>query len=50
MQQPSPVDPACKDLDVYSDIVIDPQPLGLSGPMAQDPDEKRNTRQRLDTF
>ena len=35
MQRPSPVDPARQDLGIYSDMVMVPQPLGLSGPMEQ---------------
>ena len=35
MQCPSPVDPARQDLGIFSDIVMAPQPVGLSGPMAQ---------------
>ena len=35
MQPPSPVDPARQDLGKNSDTVTAPQPLGLSGPMAQ---------------
>ena len=35
MQRPSPVDLARQDLGTYSDIAMAPQPLGLSGPMAQ---------------
>ena len=34
MRCPSPVDPARQDLGIYSDMVMAPQPLGLSGPMA----------------
>ena len=33
MRLPSPVDPARQDLGIFSDIVMAPQPLGLSGPM-----------------
>ena len=36
MQRPSPVDPARQDLGKYSDVVTAHQPLGPSGPMAQD--------------
>ena len=35
MQRPSPVVPARQDLGTYLDIVVAPQPLGPSGPMAQ---------------
>ena len=35
MQRPSPMVPTRQDLGTYLDIVTAPQPLGLSGPMAQ---------------
>ena len=35
MRRPSPVDLARQDLGISSDIAMAPQPLGLSGPMAQ---------------
>ena len=35
MQRSSPVDPARQDRGMYSDIAMAPQPLGLSGPVAQ---------------
>ena len=35
MQRQSPVDPARQDLGIYSDTAMAPQPLGLSGLMAQ---------------
>ena len=35
MQRPSPVAPARQDLGTHSNMVTAPQPLGLSGPMAQ---------------
>ena len=36
IQRPSPVDPAQQDLGKNSDMAMAPQPMGLSGPMAQD--------------
>ena len=35
MQRLAPAAPTRQDLEIYSDIVTAPQPLGLSGPMAQ---------------
>ena len=35
MRRPSPVVPARQDLGTYSDMVMAPQPLGPSGPMAR---------------
>ena len=51
MERLSPVDPAQQDLGKNSDMAMAPQPLGLSGPMAQGHLMTiENTRRTLDTF